>query len=604
MSGEEPMSSRGKFLSTAFLALTIILLSDLSSGQTVSTTPSPPVPPVVNGGTDVGALSVPASHAWYSPSGQTNLGPLGSIKLPTSETLLIHVLPDAVVNGGTDAGYVVAVPQAVASQVVPNVVNGGTDAGYVTVLSQALAPRVIPNAVVNGGTDAGYVTALSQALASRVIPNAVVNGGTDAGYVTALSQALTSLASPNSANGGTGFKYILLPAANGASQVGNDIASNEPATSILTPEQNVAGSVPASISRSRNPTAKRLASVIPLSQNLKVFSFLELDSHLRDCDVPFDKLLQESPFCKQQNATSNNQSPLACIHYSSIQFPEVVKLAVLRDNSDLEYCTATMVSDSWALTAAHCFLDRDGASLYNNNTGQDIEWKYGNIVAHVVDAYVDAEAAILLSNISILQDANLGASRSYTSGIRRSADYAYVNGAYTGKTSTPNFDEDLALVHISPPYPSYAVQPAGLASEFSEDSTIPGYGYANGGAIGKFTMGWTGPLKQVGHELHVNPQEYPRMSEFCQGDSGGPVFAKRLRGCRQYDVFPEERPHRIEGIISNNALPKHTVSSVVGPEQASLDCEHAADMSMVDITRPTVRQWICHRTNNAVQGCS
>jgi Trypsin len=329
-------------------------------------------------------------------------------------------------------------------------------------------------------------------------------------------------------------------------------------------------------------------SSIPAASGVAPLSFLDLDSGLRDCEFSFDELEQKSPFCMAKPSGNGR----ICQRFSYNQFPEVIVLTV-KDSAGLtEVCSGTVIAASWVLTAAHCFVDQSPASDYVQRPGLDYVWSPGKPGA----PFASAVASALNTRMLQVNDRHRG------------ADRVVVFGKYGGQSSSPPFTDDLALVHLSNPFPLQAVQPAAIATDKEVDlaTTIAGYGYSNadGGSFGSFNVTWPQPVTRTTGQFSFNPQDNAKnRSGFCQGDSGGPVFAGRYRGCKPYDVVPESRPRRLEGVISYNVLgaPDETGSA---DQENSSRCIHASEMVMQDITLPARRSWICRTTGNQATGCN
>lgn len=189
---------------------------------------------------------------------------------------------------------------------------------------------------------------------------------------------------------------------------------------------------------------------------------------------------------------------------------------------------------------------------------------------------------------------------------RRVADRVVVYGKYGGSSSNPQFSDDLALIHLSMPFPSRAVQPAilGRPSDVKLATTIGGYGFSNadGGTFGSFNITWPLPVKPSGGQFEFDPKDDVNGSAFCQGDLGGPAFAGRARGCKAYDVEPEDRPRILQGVISFNVLGTPDPGGSLNQQVSSM-CVHASAMVMQDITVSERRSWICGVTRNAAGGC-
>jgi Trypsin len=316
-----------------------------------------------------------------------------------------------------------------------------------------------------------------------------------------------------------------------------------------------------------------------LASGASPLNFMDLDSGLRDCDIPFDKLKIKSPFCKKASYTNGRR----CERYSHSQFPEVVRVTVINANGSQDICSGTMIAADWVITAAHCFVGNTAMA-----ERKDLNWTPSIPDSLFVKTLVEANNAKMLPGDQ----------------QRRIADRVIVYGQYGGQKS--RYQNDITLVHLPNPYPSESMQPAILANEnqFSSFTTLAGYGYSNadGGIFGQFGLTWPVPIERNAGELSFSPQNGGKIkSGFCQGDSGGPVFAGRYRGCKPIDAAPESRPRLLEGSISFNDLGKPDGTSEA--QRASAACRNADEMAMQDLTISSRRQWICHITGNSAGGC-
>lgn len=305
------------------------------------------------------------------------------------------------------------------------------------------------------------------------------------------------------------------------------------------------------------------------------------DSGLTDCDIPFDQLATRAQSC---TSNSGGDPGRRCEQYSRSQFTEVVQ--VRRNNS--AFCTGTLISPQWVLTAAHCVIGDFSAASQGAAPGKDLE----KDASQLTDLLVTAD------NVMTLNDQER----------ERPLARAIVYGRYggMGPTNGVYYSDDLALLQLASPYPGDAVETARVASPggFLSMATIAGYGFSNadGGSLGRFNLTWPPLLQKSGTQFTFVPgQNSTHHSAFCQGDSGGPVLAGRDRGCRRADKVPEYRPRYVQGVISYNTLVQPNQGSPA--MQWAQACMSAELMAMQDVTIKGRRDWICERTALEAGGC-
>jgi Trypsin len=309
-------------------------------------------------------------------------------------------------------------------------------------------------------------------------------------------------------------------------------------------------------------------------------SFLDEDSGLTDCQIPFDALRARSPSCQNRVSLAGRR----CEQYSPSQFPEVVSI-----NTGSQLCSGTLISNTWVITAAHCF---GGNAPANSQVRlQNGDWTIPPAALAQTQIYLDN--AVTLSNKA-----------DQTRNITKVVGYRN----YGGLDSAPPLVGDIALVELSSPFPDRAVQPAMLAQreDFSQAVTLAGFGYSNadGGTLDQFNVTWpisTGKPSAAGQFSFDPSASKTGKDAFCEGDSGGPVFAGRYRGCKAGDRSPERRPRLLQGLMSY-LVPGDQGTGNAATRHANA-CMSSNVMAMQDLTNADTRRWICITTSNAAGNC-
>jgi Trypsin len=310
-------------------------------------------------------------------------------------------------------------------------------------------------------------------------------------------------------------------------------------------------------------------------------SFLDADSGLTDCQIPFEALKTRSPACQNRVSLAGRR----CEQYSPSQFPEVVSI-----NTGSQLCSGTLISKTWVITAAHCFGGNAPASTQVRLQSGD--WTIPPAALAQTHVYLDN--AVTLSNKA-----------DQTRNITKVVGYRN----YGGLDSAPPFVGDIALVELSNPFPDSAVQPATLAQrgDFNQAVTLAGFGYSNadGGTLDQFNVTWpisTGKPSTAGQFSFDPSASKTGKDAFCEGDSGGPVFAGRYRGCKGGDRPPEQRPRLLQGLMSYLA-PGDLVGTGNAATRHANACMSSNLMAMQDLTNADTRRWICTTTSNAAGNC-
>jgi len=233
------------------------------------------------------------------------------------------------------------------------------------------------------------------------------------------------------------------------------------------------------------------------------------------------------------------------VDYYRKGFGEIALLS--RDG--IAHCTAVIITDEWALTAAHC-ISIDPASLIVSRPS--CASPISNHEFALFPEAADGSDEVKIAKLTSAGPEVVGTRR----GSKLPAKEICVNLAWQTKNDS---DRDLALIKIASIARVETIDNAILTDSTPSglvDVTIAGYGVSSNSTLGeKLRLGWQRlDGSRPTPSLFFSDGETFALA--CKGDSGGPMFAGRQRG------FQSEK-HEILGILSMSQISGITDCSTV-----------------------------------------